>query len=71
MLLGGAGGRGFPDVKSVWLCESYNFLAVFQEPKYIWQFSHRLKQLLEEVGEIKGMDEVGSCHGRRGYLLLD
>ena len=76
MLLEGAGGLSFPDVASVWFCESYNFLAVFKKPKYIWQFSHQLKQLLGEVGRSKGMDEVGSLiplpwTWQLSHLLLD
>lgn len=60
MLLGGAGVLSFPDVTSVWFGESYNFLAVFKKSKYIWQFSHQLKQLLWEVGESKGMKKIGT-----------
>lgn len=60
MLLEAAGGLKFLDVASVWFCESYNFLTAFKKPKYILQFSHQLKQLLEEVGGSKGMDEAGS-----------
>lgn len=46
VLLEEAEGLSFPGVTSVWFCESYNFLAVFKKSKYIWQFSHQLKQLL-------------------------
>lgn len=60
MPLDGAGGLKFLDVASVWFCESYNFLTAFKKPEYILQFSHQLKQLLEDVGGSKGMDDAGS-----------
>lgn len=74
LLLEGAGGLSFPDVTSVCFCESYNFLAVFKKSKYIWHFSHQLKQFLGEFGGRKRMDKVGSLlplPWTWGYLLLD